>query len=377
MDVLILGNHTQGLGVIRSLRYSGYRVHMANDKHFCLSRFSRYLTRYHLLPRRTLSRVQQPSVGRFLVQKLLNIASDSHKVAIFCMDEDLIQFIYANRKALSNRFMIPENDIEGISDKYSFAKALDEIGLPGPKTMLLSKIREMQHVGDETAFLYKGRSGIRLKNLLKSKCAEIKSSEDLERLRTAIKGKIREDDVLIQAKLKNNKKVLSCCGLAIGGDLRRVFQYVKLRQHPDEFGTGTFLRSIRDDRLTEMSIKIVEHFSYTGIFEIEFIGNEDGPYNVLEMNPRTWKSINFATDCVQNLCRAYCDYVLKGRKPAKNFTYDVGKYWVDIGTDLPMLIKNKMLPDYWKCRSFCVLSAKDPFPFLMELLLAPLIKLGL
>ncbi|MCK5229812.1 MAG: hypothetical protein KAR13_06085, partial [Desulfobulbaceae bacterium] len=90
-----------------------------------------------------------------------------------------------------------------------------------------------------------------------------------------------------------------------------------------------------------------------------------------------WKSINFASDCRQNMCLAYCDYACKGITPTKEFSYDVGKYWVDIGTDLPMLIKQRKLPDYSKCSSFCVLSAKDPLPFLMEIILAPLIKLGL
>ena len=376
MDVLVLGNHTQGLGVIRSLRHSGYRVHMANDKHVCLSRFSRYLTKYHPLPRLTLSRVHNPVVAGFLVQKLLNIASDSDRIVLFCMDEDLIHFIYANRQALSTRFVIPENDIEGISDKYSFSKTLDILELPGPETMLLSGITELPRRRD-SVYLYKGRCGIRLKNLLKAKCAEIGSADDLAYLRTAIKGKIADDDVLIQAKLKNNKEVPSCCGLAIGGDLRQVFQYVKLRQHPDEFGTGTFLRSIRDEWLTEMSVKILEHFSYTGIFEIEFIRDEDGSYKVLEMNPRTWKSINYATDCGQNLCRAYCDYLIKEIMPERDFDYEVGRYWVHLSTDVLMLLKNGQRSGYKRRMSFCVLDARDPLPFLMESLLMPTLLLKL
>ena len=374
-DFLVLGNHTQGLGVIRSLRYSGYSVHMVNDKHICLSRFSRYLTRYHLLPRNTLSNVHRPSVARFLVYELLKIAADSSKTVVFCMDEDLIQFIYENKVALSSKFIIPDNDIDGISDKYLFAKALDAIGIPGPKTMLLSDIQELPKAYDVHPFLYKGRSGIRLKNLLNSKCAEISSSDDLARLRGTIKGKIAEHEVLIQQKLQNNTEVASCCGLAICGDLRRIFQYVKLRQHPDEFGTGTFLKSIRDHRLTEMTLKIVDHFSYTGIFEIEFIMDNDGSYNVLEMNPRTWKSIHFATDCGQNLCRAYCDYLLRGIMIEKDFKYEEGRFWVHLSTDMAMLIKNRGKRKYNRNMSFCVWDSRDPLPFFVESLLMPLLLL--
>ena len=372
MDCLILGNHTQGLGVIRSLRNSGYKVHMVNDVHVCLSRFSRYLKSYHILPKSTFSQVHEPDVAQFLVQKLLSIAFGFDKVILFCMDEDLIHFVYSHKQALAKRFIIPENDIISIIDKYTFAKAMENIGLSSPETFLLSDISRLP---DQTnkRYLYKGRRGVRFKKLMKSKGAEISSSKDLDGLRATILSKIEESDVLIQGKLENNKEVLSCCGLAVDGKLLRVFQYVKLRQHPNEFGTGTFLKSIRDDRITDMSMRILEHFSYTGIFEIEFVLSRDGSCHVLEMNPRTWKSINYATDCGQNLCLAYCDYLLKGIMPEKNFDYQVGRYWVHLSQDIYMLVKNKQWPGYSLKMSCCVFDTKDPLPFVVEILLMPLI----
>jgi predicted ATP-grasp superfamily ATP-dependent carboligase len=289
------------------------------------------------------------------------------------VDEDLINFVYSNKQNLSSKYIIPENNMAGITDKYEFANALDMMGLSGPRTMLLSDVGELPDQGGK--YLYKGRRGIRLKNLMKSKGAVLESPSDLIRLRSSIKGRIEQSEVIVQARLENNQKVLSCCGLAIDGELYRVFQYVKLRQHPDEFGTGTYLKSIINENLTEMSSKILAHFSYTGIFEIEFVNVSDGTYQILEMNPRTWKSINYATDCGQNLCLAYCDYLLKGIVPEMNFEYQVGKYWVHLSTDIMMLVKNRQWPGYKKNMSFCVLDFKDPLPFFMEFLLMPFILL--
>jgi predicted ATP-grasp superfamily ATP-dependent carboligase len=376
MDVLIFGNHTQGLGIIRSLRDTGYRVQMLNDKHVALGRFSRYITKYHKLPKQSLSYLHEAGKSAFLIDYLNEFSSSSKKCAIFCVDEDLVNFIYGNRQILSKRFIIPENNIKLITDKYLFSQAVDSLGFRVPVTSKLSDFSEMPQNG-EMKYIYKGRCGSKLKNLMSSKGAEIATNEALNHLRKSIYGKVEEHEVLIQEKIKRNQEVLSCCGLSINGELRRIFQYVKLRQHPDEFGTGTFLKSIHDDNITNISVRILEHFSYTGIFEIELIKDEDGEYIVLEMNPRTWKSINFATDCGQNMCSAFCDYLLKGVMPVKNLQYDVGRYWVDLGTDIPMLFKYRQFGGYRRCSSFCVLDVKDPLPFIMEIILAPLIMLNI
>jgi predicted ATP-grasp superfamily ATP-dependent carboligase len=160
--------------------------------------------------------------------------------------------------------------------------------------------------------------------------------------------------------------------------LVRHFQYVKLRQHPDEFGTGTFLKSIHNDRLLDISRKIIRHFTYNGIFEIEFLRDEDR-WLVLEMNPRTWKSIHFATLCGQNICLAYADYCRTGRVPEPEMSFKVGKTWVDLGKDIPMLLKKGAWSKagYNRDTYCCVLSSSDPLPFIMEIILSPLIALGI
>ena len=377
MDVLILGNHTQGLGIIRSLAHSGYGVHLASDTYIALSRFSRYLTKYHSLLRHTLSRIYQPEVASLLISFIKHIVPNSKKVAFFCVHEDLVNFVYQHKHELQDHLHIPDNHIDLITDKYQFAQEMTKLGIAHPRTMLLPEF-DMSMLGSGTEYLWKGRTGNKLRNRMhNTKGGLISSQEALDDLKDQVQGVIDPQEILIQERLPYNQQVLHCCGLAIEGEIFRLFQYVKLRQHPDEFGTGTFLQSIKNDELLPITQKIVSHFKYTGIFEVEFVQNDQGEYIVIEMNPRTWKSINFATDCQQNMCAAYCDYILKRRIPDKKYTYDVGKYWVDIGTDIPMLMKNKKFPDYWKCRSFCVLSAKDPLPFVMEIFLSPCIKIGL
>jgi predicted ATP-grasp superfamily ATP-dependent carboligase len=207
---------------------------------------------------------------------------------------------------------------------------------------------------------------------------QVRGWRDLESIRSRIDGYMAVSDVLVQEKLRQNDEVMSCCGFSVHGELVRHFQYVKLRQHPDEFGTGTFLKSIYNDQLLAISRKIIKHFDYTGIFEIEFLRNGD-QWVVLEMNPRTWKSIHFATLCGQNMCTAYADYCRTGSVPETELDFETGKTWVDLGTDIPMLFKNRSWAHagYSRDTYFCVLSSSDPLPFIMEIILSPFIAMGI
>jgi hypothetical protein len=79
------------------------------------------------------------------------------------------------------------------------------------------------------------------------------------------------------------------------------------------------------------------------------------------------------------MCTAYANYCRNGSVPEPELGFDVGKAWADLGTDIPMVIKNRSWrrPGYDKDTFFCVLNRKDPLPFIAGIALAPLIKLGI
>ncbi len=376
MRCLILGNHTQGLGILRSLRHTGIPLHVVNDRLVSLCRFSRFLHRYHVLERDTLKAVCEPENEKRLLNFVNRFIPEGSRWPVFCVHEDLVHFLHRNREALCGRLAIPSNPILEIVDKYRFASVMDNIGVDTPRTFLLSEFDP--GLLKNGSYLMKGRLGNRFRNLSQVKGMEIRDSSDLEEIQRNIDGSVSADDVLIQEKIVRNDRVLSCCGLSIEGNLVRHFQYVKLRQHPDQFGTGTFLKSIWDSRILELARRIIGHFAYTGIFEIEFL-RQEGRCTVIEMNPRTWKSIHFATQCGQNMCAGYVDYLRTGKAPKADMKYSIGRTWVDLGTDIPVLIKKRLWlkTSYTRNLFFCVLDRRDPLPFIMEIALAPLLKLDI
>ena len=378
MSCLILGDHTQGLGIVRCLADQQYRPVMLWDRIVSLSRFSRYLHCYRRVRRGVMESIYCRESSDILLAAIEKIVPAGGRWPVFTVHDDLVLFLHNNRTRLKERLLIPENDIPGIIDKYNFAESIHRIGIDTPTTILLRDFSKSL-LKNGMQFVAKGKLGNRFRNISNRKGKIIRSAPDIEDLIEYIGANIPHDEVIIQEKIETNEKVLSCCGLAIDGKIMRSFQYVKLRQHPDEFGTGTFLQSIRREGLLEKAGRITGHFGYTGIFEIEFIERPDGRLAVIEMNPRTWKSIHFAALCGQNLCRAYYDYLVHGVIPEVDHRFEIGRFWVDVITDLPQVIRQQGLKGirYSPNTFHCVAHVNDPLPFLIEILLSPLLALGI
>ena len=375
MSCLILGNHTQGLGIIRSLFEDSKDINLLNDKIVSISRFSKYLNRYFFIKRNTLSQLYKKENTNLLLQHI-NKTKLENKTVLYWTNEDTAHFLYSNKAQLTQKILFPDNDIDPIIDKFRFAIEVKKQGFLTPDTHLLADVKDIKP--RQNTYVCKGRTGNKFKNVLRNKGLEIKTWEDISRIKKKLKGKINENEVILQQKIKKNETILSCCGFSLKGEVLRCFQYVKLRQHPNEFGTGTFLQSIKNEDIFAQTVSLIKHFSYTGIYEIEYIKDNDACYYIIEMNPRTWKSIHFATDCGQNICRAYFNYMKNGVIPKKRLSYTTGRYWVDLGTDIPMLIKNWKsinIDDYGKKTFYCVLNRKDPLPFIAEIFFSPLIAL--
>jgi predicted ATP-grasp superfamily ATP-dependent carboligase len=183
------------------------------------------------------------------------------------------------------------------------------------------------------------------------------------------------EQAIFQRIVVSDRPVVSFCSFCVDGKVHSSFQYEKLRQHPDQFGTGTYLRSTFVDELPPVAAQVLESLNYTGISEIEFIHDPaaDG-YKVIEMNPRTWKSVHFATQCGPNFVDSYLTFVVSGQgRPAQDFAR--GRHWVDLATDIPQMIREKKISRLHHGFRECTWDSMDPLPALALWGLSPLIAL--
>ncbi|MFW9928797.1 MAG: hypothetical protein ACFFD1_05365 [Candidatus Thorarchaeota archaeon] len=364
-SLVIIGNHTQGLGIIRSAANTGLPIFVVNDLAFSSSRFSKYISSYIRVKNGTIRSLADSVKNDEFTATLLNLPVKYPSI-LMGINEDIVRYLHMNRDTLSQKYFIPDNPYDIIFDKFEFNNLLEvENRIP---TFLLRDIDvESYKKGDH---ILKSRIGNKLRNLSDEKALIMSkiSKSKMEKFLTNLNA----DELIVQKIVKSKYPIKSSCSFSINGKMIGLFQYEKIRQHPNQFGTGTYLRSIYDEKILELSRNILSKLNYSGISEIEFvIDEEDQSYKVIEMNPRTWKSINFSTQCGQNLVEKYIKYVL-GKEVDSSVKYNTNYYWVDIFTDIPQMFREKRVFHYSVKRLFeCMWSIKDPLPFITTALFSP------
>ena len=365
---VVIGNHTQGLGIVRSAAAAGGAVWVVNDKSLSLARYSRHLTGYRRIPHGTLLNLSQPKSAAVLRDALLELPL-SGMSAIFGVNEDVNRFIHQHRKELRGRFVIPEVRLETIYDKYVFNTLV-----PKPAQIDTRLANEVDWTAAAAGnFLLKGRVGNAFRELTGQKaiCLKDMPSSNREQLFTQLPA----DQVVLQEIIETQSPVRSVCSFSVDGQIRAWFGYDKLRQHPNRFGTGTYLGSVAVDELKPVAEAILQKLNYTGLSEIEFIHEPvTQTYRVIEMNPRAWKSVHFATQCGQNLVALYLKH-LAGERVDTGGRYRHGGYWADLATDLPQMLRERKLSGYHRGFFECTWESSDPLPALVLWTGFPLIAL--
>jgi predicted ATP-grasp superfamily ATP-dependent carboligase len=364
---VVIGDHSQGLAVVRSAGETGASVWVVNDSALALSRFSRYLSGYTRLQRRTLHQLDEQRAANALLSVLLDLPV-RYPAVLFGVDEDITRFIHLHRDSLKSKYFVPDVPLGLIYDKYVFNATLPED--VRTDTRLATEIDAVAGLHSDGHIL-KGRNGNAFRRITGRKALRL--SDLTERERAALFTKIAPDQVIVQEVIQSDLPVVSICSFSVNGQIAGLFAYEKLRQYPDQFGTGTYLRSTRMPVLERVAETIIGIFNYTGISEIEFVRDRrNNRHRVIEMNPRTWKSVYFATKCGQNLVAKYLQFVGTGETSVDG-DYASDRYWVDLATDIPQMFREKRVFRYARGLYECTWERSDPAPALALWTLFPLI----
>ncbi len=63
----------------------------------------------------------------------------------------------------------------------------------------------------------------------------------------------------------------------------------RIRQHPANYGTGTYVETVENEAVERDAERLLQSVGYSGMVEMEFKYDvRDGSYKLLDVNPRTW-----------------------------------------------------------------------------------------
>lgn len=377
--VLLIGNHIQALGIIRSLGRKGIDVYLLNNRSLCIGRFSSYLKGF----------IKVPSIRDedIFIKYLIKISNKKHlKDGILIPTNDAaVYFLSKYKQELEKYYTVttPLFDIvEKAYNKKLTYQLAESIGIIIPKTYYPEDINDLNQMELKYPVIIKPAIMHSFYEKVKVKVFKVNNKKELIEKYKIASDIIDPSEILIQEIIPGGPENLySFCSFYKKNEIIGMFMGKRSRQKPMDFGkASTFVTSVFVPELIEPSEKFLHAINYYGLSEIEFkMDPRDGIFKMLEMNPRTWLWHSLATRCgvdfpyllYSDLNSKPINHVLKYKKNI-NFIH----MYTDISVVLPRLMNGKMnLKDYLLSlkgeKEFAVFSFDDPLPFIAETLLLP------
>nr|WP_321497939.1 hypothetical protein [uncultured Methanolobus sp.] len=376
--VLVIGDHIQALGIVRSLGNIQVPVFVLDDKQLSIVRFSRYVTKF----------LKTPSLkdSQLYLDFLQNLAYN-HNLQNFIIvptNDYAVEFLSKNKDILEQHFHIPTPKWEITKyalDKQLTYKTAKMLCIDTPKSILQSEISKSMYNNIEFPVFVKGVESLYFYKQTGHKAFSASNAQELEQILNIISSKVDSSEVIIQEFIPGEtESVYSFCSFFKNGEIVGLWTGRKKREHPMGSGTATLAESINTPEIIQSGHKFLKYIDYYGISEIEFKkDSRDGKYKLIEMNARSWLWISLARRAgVDFASMLYSDMQDKTYYGNETFTENI--IWMHIYTDLWISLKEILggrlkLKDYLNSikpkKEFAVFSYSDPLPFIAETFLLP------
>jgi len=381
LGVIVIGDHVQALGIIRSLGKRNIPVYLLHDKNLCIGRFSCYSKRYIKTP--------NPSNKQEFVDFLIKLANGeqiegwilmpTHDVAVYSLSK--------HKETLEEYYRVstPSWDIVKLAyNKKLTYQIAEKNRIPIPKTIYPENLDEVHEIASDVDFpvIIKPAIVDHFYNKTKTKVFKVNTKDELIQAYIKASHIIDTSEIMIQEVIPGGPDNLySFCSFFKNGKVMRMCMGKRSRQRPMDFGSAsTFVESVYVPELIELGTNLLKAMNYYGLSEVEFKkDSRDGKFKLLEVNARTWLWHSLAIRCgVDFPYLLYKDMIGEEITPSTSFRENVK--FVHIYTDLGVVAKevlkrNMRLRDYLSSlkgeKEFAVLSLDDPLPFIAESLILP------
>ena len=328
---IIVEGHIQGLSNTRSLGEAGIPVFVV-DKSDCIARYSKHCKKFFRSPDFTSDNFSDFLIDIAENEKIngwLLIPSNDH--AVYTISK------HRNRLTQYYRILTPSLDIiENIYDKLKLVEYARKIKIPVPVTYQFSSPNEKAGVDIKFPVLTKGRNGLSFYKTFGTKALLSNNENELRKNLSSLSGHFDLTNTFTQELIPfdGSNKTISFTAFSVDGKMKTFWMGEKLREHPLQFGTATFCKSVYCEELIAPSKKLISALKYTGVCEIEYLKDPgDKLYKLIEINPRTWLWVGLAKACGVNYPVIMYNYVnnLENKYPE---SYITNIYWMNAMTDV-------------------------------------------
>ena len=324
VPVLIFGAHVAALGVLRALAARGVECQVVEQTRDIIVRSRWYRPAERQLPETTDSAVLAEHLrGLSLPRAVLIPCSDRWAEAVAGLPEDL-----------GSRFMAsvsPRDAIEQFVDKDRFRALVDRLGIPYPRTRLITSPADLEDISDAeltSGFLKPTQSHLHFRHFGDKGTFVHSRAEAVRLIQRATPLGIT---FMLQEWIPGDlpRTILLDGFVDRHGDIRSIVARHRVRMDPPRLANTASAVTIPISEVHEAVVslrRLLAEVHYRGVFNVEFKRDErDERFKIIEVNARpAWYITPIAAAGVDLPWMSYLD--AQGLAVPEVRDYQVGRY---------------------------------------------------
>jgi|SRR5271157_1876037 len=368
IPIVILGAHTVGLGLIRSLHKLDVPIIVMYYDPKDMGYVSRYISKKFQIPSPLLEEDA-------CINYLLEYGSRNGKSLLIPASDTALYAVSRHKQALEQCYIVACTEWQitklYIDKQYTYALA-DEIGVPAPRTIVPGSIEDVERYAKTIEFpcLIKPCQSHRYFETFKRKMTRVNNLDEM--MKSYQEAVTLGLGVMLQEIIPGD----ATCGANYNsyfwdGQPLVEFTARKLRNAPPEFGSPCAVKSEIINEVLEPGRKILRAMGYYGYSCTEFKRDpRDNIYKLIEVNGRHNLSLMLAVYCGLNFPELHYKHLVFGETPVSN-EHSNGIYWTDMtrdfiyhGMELFGPSFNNFIAPYIHKHVSALLNLEDPKPFI-------------
>ena len=328
---VVLSGHIIALGVVRALGAAGIPVVLVRYRDDDMAQASRYVSRSVRVPH------PEKDQGGFIAA-LDRLGPSLEGSPLFAASDETLLAVARHKERLSRWYRVTAPDevvVNRIIKKEHTYQLADEIGVPAPRTALVSSEVDLERQRDRFTFpaIAKPSQSHLYQELFGRRMLRVDGIDALVAAYREAAGAGLE--IMLQELIPGDDRLgVNYNSYRVAGSAPLEFTAAKIRNTPRSFGPPAVVVSRYVPEVIEPARRLLDALAYEGYSCTEFKRDpRDGIYKLMEVNGRFNLSSLLMLRCGMNVPELAYRHVLYGEVPAAAQVRE-GVQWIDGTKDL-------------------------------------------
>lgn len=367
---VVIGGDCGAVGVVRSLGRAGIPTVFLRGRN-PLAAYSRYTTRHLAWPG-----AEHPGAVGWL--KDLAASYDLDGWTLFPSADEEVRLIAQYHDELSSTFRLCTPGWETtkwFADKTLTYQRAAALKIDYPRTYEIAHARDLSRLDFRFPLILKPAVKEGDNALTQSKVWRVNDRDMLARLFHDAMAMAGDGGLIVQELVPGDGSTQFSYA-AVCQDGLPVLSMVarRLRQHPANYGTGTFVETVHNDVIETLAERLLASVGYSGMVEMEFkLDSRDNSYKLLDVNPRVWTWNSIGTVAGVDFPLTLWRLAQGETMPRMRARSDA--YWMYLSRDIPEACREifagtlspvQYLSTFFRPMAFATFAVDDPKPWLID-----------